>query len=84
METPPELEAAAGEKDDVTITERKYDEEHVIAVDFGPRGGTPTLDVVDETAIVVVDGDQFEFDVPSDASAVAVNDGILTIRAEQE
>ena len=98
METPPELEAAVDDKDDVTITEREYDEEQIIAVDFGPTGGKPSLDVVDGTAIVVVDsaeqssadrsggdeppedGDQFEFDVPADASEVTVNDGILTIR----
>lgn len=98
METPPKLEAAAGDKDGVTITEREYDEEQVIAVDFGPTGGEPSLDVVDDTAIVVVDsaeqrsadrssgdepledGDQFEFDIPSDVSEATVNDGILTIK----
>ncbi|MFC4439763.1 MULTISPECIES: DUF7127 family protein [Natrialbaceae] len=80
METPPELEAAAGENDEVTITEREYDEEYVIAVDFGRRAGKPTLDVVDETAIVVVDDGQFEFAIPSDATEVTVNDGILTVK----
>lgn len=80
METPPELEAAAGENDEVTVTEREYDQEYIIAVDFGQRAGTPTLDVVDETAIIVVDDDQFEFAVPSDATEVTVNDGILTIK----
>jgi hypothetical protein len=38
-----------------------------------------TVDVVDNTAIVVVDGQQLEFDVPAEASEVTVNDGILTI-----
>ena len=80
METPPELEAAAGDKDDVTITEREYEDEQVIAVDFGPTGGKPSLDIVDDTAIVVVDDEQFEFDIPSDANEVTVNDGILTIK----
>ncbi|MFP8954745.1 hypothetical protein ACLI4Z_17535 [Natrialbaceae archaeon A-arb3/5] len=82
METPPELAAAAGSTDEITITNREYDEETVIAVDFGPIAGTPTLDVVDETAIIVVDGEQFEFDVPSDATDIVVNDGILTIKAD--
>ncbi|NKE34553.1 hypothetical protein GWG54_01735 [Natronococcus sp. JC468] len=82
METPPELKAAAGDDDAITITEREYDEEQVVAVDFGLESGQPTLDVVDGTAIVVVDGDQYEFDVPADATDVAVNDGILTIRAD--
>jgi len=80
METPPELEAAAGETTDITITNREYEDESVIAVDFGPTGETPTVDIVDDTAIVVVGDEQFEFDVPEDASDVTVNDGILTIK----
>lgn len=80
METPPELEAAAGEQDEITITNRQYDEEQVIAVDFGRVSGEPTLDIVGETAIIVVDGSQFEFGIPADADEVKVNDGILTIR----
>lgn len=82
METPPELKDAAGEKDDVTITERDYEDEHVIAVDFGQTADKPSLDIVGDTAIVVVDGDQFEFDVPAEATDVAVNDGVLTITSE--
>ncbi|OIB58025.1 DUF7127 family protein [Natrialba sp. SSL1] len=80
METPPELEAAAGEQDEITITNRQYDEEQVIAVDFGQVAGQPTLDIVGETAIVVIDGAQFEFGIPTDANEVKINDGILTIR----
>lgn len=80
METPPELEAAAGEKDDVSITNREYGDEQVIAVDFGPTGDKPSLDVVDDTAIVVVGGEQFEFDIPTGATDVTVNDGIVTIK----
>ena len=80
METPPELEAAADDREEITITTREYGQEQVIAVDFGPTGGKPTLDVVDDTAIVVVDGNQFEFEIPSDANDVTVNDGILTIK----
>ncbi|GAB3666961.1 DUF7127 family protein [Halopiger thermotolerans] len=80
METPPELEAAAGEKDDAKITNREYEDEQVIAVDFGPSSGEPTLDIAGDTAIVVVGDDQFEFEIPSDATDVTVNDGILTIR----
>ncbi|WP_049992153.1 DUF7127 family protein [Natrinema salifodinae] len=80
METPPELEAAADDQNDVTITNREYEGESVIAVDFGPTGAKPSVDVVGDTAIVTVDGNQFEFDVPSDASDVTVNDGILTIK----
>ncbi|RKD93602.1 DUF7127 family protein [Halopiger aswanensis] len=80
METPPELEAAAGRKEGAKITKREYEDEQVVAVDFGPSSGKPTLDVTGTTAIVVVGDDQFEFDIPSDATDVTVNDGILTIR----
>lgn len=81
METPPALEAAAGERGGVSIGRRDYDDETVIAVDFGPTNDEPAVDVVGDTAIVVVDGTQFEFDVPADADEVVVNDGVLTIRA---
>ncbi|ARS89672.1 DUF7127 family protein [Natrarchaeobaculum aegyptiacum] len=80
METPPELEAAASEREEITITKREYDDEQIIAVDFGPVVGEVELDVVDDTAIVVAGDRQLEFDVPPDADDVTVNDGILTIK----
>lgn len=80
METPPELESVAGDQEGVTIAKNEYDGESEIAVDFGPLGGEPTVDFVGDTAIVVVDGEQFEFDVPDTATEVTVNDSILTIR----
>lgn len=79
METPPELRDVAGDKDDITISNREYEDESIIAVDFGSTGEKPTVDVVDETAIVTVGGKQFEFDVPAGANDITVNDGILTI-----
>lgn len=80
MELPPELEASVGDDEDVTISHREYDDESVIAVDFGHVEGKPTVDIVDDTAIVVLENEQYEFDVPADASEVTVNDGILTIK----
>ncbi|WP_226041633.1 hypothetical protein [Natrinema sp. DC36] len=80
METPPELKDVAGDGDEITIGNREYGDESVIAVDFGPTGENPSVDVVDDTAIVTVGGKQFEFDVPAGASDVILNDGILTIR----
>lgn len=79
METPRELKEMAGDQEGITITKNEYDRESVIAVDFGPLPGEPTVDVVGDTAIVVVDGEQFEFDVPDTASEVTVNDSVLTI-----
>ncbi len=79
METPPELQSTAEEQTDITISNREYEDESIIAVDFGPIPGKPSVDVFDGTAIVVVGDQQFEFDIPSDADDVTVNDGILTI-----
>lgn len=79
METPTELEDVAGSQIDVAVANRDYDDGSIITVDFGPVAGEPSVDVVGGTAIVVVDGEQFEFDVPTDADEVSVNGGILTI-----
>ncbi len=58
----------------------EYDDESVIAVDFGNAHGTASADVVGTRVIVVFDGQQFEFDLPAEATDVSVNNGILTIR----
>jgi hypothetical protein len=78
MEAPGELRSAADERDDVTITRREYDDENVIAVDFGP-GVKATLDVVGDVAIVVAGDRQYEFDIPSEATDITTNDGLLLI-----
>lgn len=77
MKTPRELRAA--DRQGITVRKHDYEDETVIAVDFGDDPDELTVDVVDNTAIVVVDGQQLEFDVPAEASEVTVNDGILTI-----
>lgn len=63
----------------MTIRKREYDNETIILVDFGDDSGELSMDVVDDTAIVVVDGQQLEFEVPAEASEVTVNNRILTI-----
>lgn len=80
METPEELEAAAREEDSIKIDERDYDGESMIAVDFGRTAHDPSVDVLDETVIVVLGEKQFEFPLPADANDVTINDGILTIQ----
>ena len=78
MEMPRELQAVADERPDAVIRRYDYDGKTVIAVDFGP-GVHPSVDVVGDTAIIVVGDQQFEFELPADASDITVNDGILTI-----
>jgi len=63
----------------VKITRREDDGEESVVVDFG-RGAEVSLDIVGETAIVVADDRQIEFEVPEEATDVTTNDGILTIR----
>lgn len=78
MEAPDPLRSAANQQEDVTITRQEYEDENVIAVDFGP-GVDATLDVVGDTAVVAGDR-QFEFDIPADATEVTTNDGMLIIK----
>jgi HSP20 family molecular chaperone IbpA len=68
----------------------EYADETVLAVDLTtavPGGDDAvSVDTVDGTAIVVVDrGDdeeEFEFDIPGEATRVETNNGVLTITVE--
>ncbi|RDI72304.1 hypothetical protein [Halopelagius longus] len=79
MEAPRQLRSAANEREDITIAHRDYEGESVVAIDFGP-GVEATVDIVGETAIVVAGENQFEFDVPPEATEITTNDGILLIK----
>ncbi|GAB3678573.1 hypothetical protein GCM10028856_39140 [Halopiger thermotolerans] len=57
----------------------EYDDTSVIAVDFGSEAGDVSIDIVGDTAIIVTDGEQFEFELPPEASDVSANNGVLTI-----
>jgi len=57
----------------------EYDDTSVIAVDFGNANTDLEIDVVGSMAIVVTDGDQFEFELPPEATDISVKNGVLTI-----
>lgn len=65
-----------------------YDDSAVVAVDFGASASDiePAVDIVGETAIVVVDSadgsDQFEFDLPGPDAKVFMKNGVLSIEVE--
>jgi hypothetical protein len=62
---------------------RRYDykDEWVIAADVGVGGGHLDVDVVDDTAIVVVNGEtEAELDLPGSADYVGTNNGVLEVR----
>jgi len=60
----------------------EYDDRTVIAVDLGPDA-EPAVDVVDGTAILVVDGEQREFDLPGDAVQAINSNGVVTFEVDE-
>lgn len=66
---------------DGVVRRYDYDDSAVLVADFGPAEGS--VDVVDETAIVIVDDEQYEFEVPAGASRGIMNNGIVTVEVER-
>ncbi|MGB9965197.1 hypothetical protein [Halobacterium sp. CBA1126] len=66
-----------------------YDDETVLVADLGVDDDAVSVDVVDDTVIVVVEtGDdeprQHEFDVPAGAvSKALINNGVVTVEVER-
>ncbi len=78
MITPRQLRSAADQQEDMTIDHRAYEDGSVIVIDFGPDVEV-SVDIVGETAIVIAGDQQYEFEVPAEASEVTANDGVLLI-----
>jgi hypothetical protein len=68
------------DRNDGTLRRYEYDDSTIFAADLGTTDKT-SVDMVDQTAIVVVGDEQFEFEVPTEDGDVqtALNNGILTI-----
>lgn len=68
---------------DVFARRYEYDDETVLAIDLGVTEGETSVDVVDGTAIVVVEtpeGErQEEFDLPAEEARAFIRNGVLTI-----
>jgi len=64
---------------DVVVRTFEYDDGSTIAVDFGTSAVDISVDVVGSTAIIVAEGEQFEFELPPEASHVSARNGVLTI-----
>lgn len=60
-----------------------YDDRTVLALDLDASDEAVTVDVVDGTAIVVVETDaeptEHEFDLPGSEATVSINNGVVTI-----
>lgn len=61
----------------------EYDGRSGLVADFGP-GAEGWVDLVGDTAIVVVGDDQHEFEIPAGVTTRAsMNNGVLTVEVEQ-
>jgi len=62
----------------------EYDDSSVVVADLADVAADPTVDVVDGTAIVVLDDAQFDIDLPADGSVAHtfMKNGVLSIEME--
>jgi hypothetical protein len=58
-----------------------YDDLVVFVADLGP-GRDGSVDVVGETAIVVVDDEQYEFDLPAGEARGSIVNGVVTVEVD--
>jgi len=65
---------------DVDVRQFEYDDSVVLAADFGYTESS-SVDVVDDTVIVIVDGEQYDIELDADAQAFMKN-GVLTIEVD--
>ena len=64
--------------DQVPVRRFDYDDRTVVAVDFGPAAD-PAVDLVDGTAILILDGQQRELDLPAGQVEALNRNGVVTI-----
>jgi hypothetical protein len=67
--------------EETVVRQYNYADSEVVAADFGPVEDA-SVDVLDETVIAVVDGEQYELAVEDDARA-SVNNGVLTVEVDR-
>ena len=64
---------------DEYVSRFQYDDQVVIAIDIGRATADASMDVVDDTVIVVDGkGNQAEYEMPDDDAEVFMKNGILT------
>ena len=72
----------AGE-DERLVRRYDYEDGWVIAADVGVADDRLAAEIVDETAIVLVDEQtELEFDLPGSVESVDTNNGVLVVRGE--
>jgi hypothetical protein len=69
------------------VRQYEYDDGWVVAADLGVADDAVDVDVVGETAILVIDrGDrvaEFELELPGPAAKIDVNNGVLVITGDR-
>ncbi|MFC6718594.1 Hsp20/alpha crystallin family protein [Natrialbaceae archaeon GCM10025810] len=65
------------------IRRYEYDDGSVLAIDLG-IGPEASVDVVDDTVIVVVEDEQYDFELPDDVDVAHtfIKNGVLTVEME--
>lgn len=61
-----------------------YEDSQVIAIDLGGASTDVSVDIVGDTAIVVVGEEQVEIDLPAAGATARANNGVVTIETEGE
>ena len=78
---------ASGDGDDVPVRRYEYDDQTVVASDLGVLDGDVSVDLLDDRAIVVVEGRQGsqtrEIELPEGTSQAFINNGVVTIEVDQ-
>jgi len=68
---------------DAPMSRFEYDDAVVLAADLGVVGDA-SVDIVGGTAIVVVDGEQYDVEVPAGDARAFIRNGVLTIEMTSE
>ncbi|USZ67752.1 Hsp20/alpha crystallin family protein [Halorussus salilacus] len=75
------------DRDDVFARRYEYEDAEVLAADLGVGEDSATVELLDDTAIVVVEGDdgprQLEFELPEEGAEAFITNGVLTIEVRQ-
>lgn len=70
-------------REDVVATNYEDDDCAVFVADLG-AAADGTVDVVDGTAMVVLDDEQYEFEVPEGETTARVHNGVVTVEVNRE
>lgn len=69
-------------RDDGFVRRYEYDDQYVLVTDVGPETDA-SVDVVDGTAILVLDEHQYEFEVPDGEAQAFMKNGVVTVEVER-